>query len=166
MKKDMHGILEFVIKSPLKTLTFGRQERRERATFFSEKEEKREKRRFFSSCPDFIKCLIPLHPWSDRVEIWRRGSWLMYLQLNGGDRIWSFGQSLERKRRREKNNGFLHHAQISSKVRCRFVHGLIELKFGGEVHKSLILNLNGEDRIWTIKNFLLTLFNHIFSIIW
>ena len=93
-----------------------------------------------------------------------RGSCIF--NINGGDRIWSFGQSLERKRRREKNNGFLHHAQISSKVRCCFVHGLIELKFGGEVQKSLILNLNGEDRIWTVKNFLLTLFNHILSIIW
>ena len=74
-----------------------------------------------------------------------RGSCIF--NMNGGDWIWSFGQSLERKRRREKNSGFLHHAQISSKVRCRFFYGLIELKFGGEVHKSLILNLNGEDRI-------------------
>ena len=105
LKKDMRGILEFVIKSykkikegterhisyfnkplpfsllktlnfhsPLKTLTFGRQERRERATVFSEKEEKREKCKFFSSCPDFIKGLIPLRPWSDRAKIWRRVS--------------------------------------------------------------------------------------------
>ncbi|RVW59671.1 hypothetical protein CK203_101050 [Vitis vinifera] len=62
-----------------------------------------------------------------------RGSCIF--NMNGGDRIWSFGQSLERKRRREKNSGFLHHAQISSKVRCRFLHGLIELKFGGERSK-------------------------------
>ena len=74
-----------------------------------------------------------------------RGSCIF--NMNGGDWIWSFGQSLEGKRRREKNSGFLHHAQISSNVRCRFFHGLIELKFGGEVYKSLILNLNGEDRI-------------------
>ena len=63
-----------------------------------------------------------------------RGSCIF--NMNGGDWIWSFGQSLERKRRREKNAGFLHHAQISSKVRCHFVHGLIELKFGGEVQNS------------------------------
>ena len=74
-----------------------------------------------------------------------RGSCIF--NMNGGDWIWSFGQSLERKRRREKNAGFLHHAQISSKVRCHFVHGLIELKFGGEVHNSLIFNLNSEYRI-------------------
>ena len=71
----------------------------------------------------------------------------MYLPYERWRWIWSFGQSLEGKRRKEKNSGFLHHAQISSKVRCRFFHGLIELKFGGEVHKSLILNLNGDDRI-------------------
>ncbi|CBI35418.3 unnamed protein product, partial [Vitis vinifera] len=63
--------------------------------------------------------------------------------MNGEDWIWSFGKSLEGKRRREKNSGFLHHAQISSNVRCRFFHGPIELKFGGEVYKSLILNLKG-----------------------
>ena len=74
-----------------------------------------------------------------------RGSCIF--NVNGEDRIWSFGQSLERKRRREKNVGFFHHAQILSKVRCRFVHGLIKLKFEGEVHSSLIFNFNGEDQI-------------------
>ena len=50
-------------------------------TVIREKEEKREKRRFFSSCPDFIKGPIPLCPWSDRAEIWRRGSQLINLQF-------------------------------------------------------------------------------------
>ena len=56
---------------------------------------------------------------------------------------------LERKKRREKNTGFSHHAQISSKVRSHFVRGPIELKFGGEFRDSFIFNLNGEDRIWS-----------------
>ena len=64
--------------------------------------------------------------------------------LNGEDRIWSFGKSLERERRREKNAGFSHHAQISSNVRSRFVRGPIELKFGGEVRGSCICNMNDE----------------------
>ena len=133
MKKDMRGILEFVIKSykkikegtkrhisyfnkplpfsllkilnfhsPLKTLTFGRQERREkRATVFREKEEKREKRRFFSSCPYFIKGLIPLHLWSDRAEIWRRVSWLIYLQSErwrSDSEFWKVIRKKEEKR--------------------------------------------------------------------
>ena len=93
---------------------------------------------FRSSC--FVRGPIEL-----KFEGEVRGSCIF--NMNGGDWIWSFGQSLEGKKRREKNSGFLHHAQISSKVRCRFFHGVIELKFGGEVYKSLILNLNGEDRI-------------------
>ena len=68
----------------------------------------------------------------------------MYLQYEPWRLDLEFGKSLERKRRREKNAGFFHHAQILSKVRFRFVHGLIELKFEGEVHSSLIFNLNGE----------------------
>ena len=39
--------------------------------------------------------------------------------------------------------------QISSKVQSRVVHGLIDLKFGGGVRESLILNMNGVDRIWS-----------------
>ena len=34
-------------------------------------------------------------------------------------------------------------------VRSRFICGTIELKFRGEVHDSLIFNMNGEDRIWS-----------------
>ena len=69
--------------------------------------------------------------------------------LNGEDRIWSFGKSLERKKRREKNAGFSHHAHISSNVQSRFFRGPIELKFEGEVRGSCIFNVNGEDRIWS-----------------
>ena len=46
-----------------------------------EKEEKREKHRFFTSYPDFINGTMPLCPWSDRAEIWRRGSQLISLQF-------------------------------------------------------------------------------------
>ena len=45
--------------SPLKTLTFGRQERRERATVFSEKEEKREKMKVFLIMPRFHQRFDP-----------------------------------------------------------------------------------------------------------
>ena len=107
MKKDMHGILEFVIKSPLKTLTFGRQERRERATVFSEKEEKREKCKFFSSCTDFIKGLIPLRLWSDQAEIWRRVSWLIYLQSERWRSDLEFRKVIRKKEeKREKRRFF------------------------------------------------------------
>ena len=44
-----------------------------------QREEKR-KRKNTSHCPDFIKELISLHMWSNRVEIWRRGSKLKQLQ--------------------------------------------------------------------------------------
>ena len=71
----------------------------------------------------------------------------MYLQYERWRSDLEFQTVIREKRRREKNNGFLHHAQISSKVRCRFAHGLIELKFEGEVQSSLIFNLNGENRI-------------------
>ena len=43
---------------------------------------------------------------------------------------------------------FFFTAQISSKVRSRFVYGTINLKFGGDVRDSLIFILNGGDRIW------------------
>ena len=48
----------------------------------------------------------------------------------------------------ERKTQFFFTAQISSKVRSRFVCGPIDLKFGGEVCDSLIFNVNGEDRIW------------------
>ena len=69
------------------------------------KEEKREKRRFFSSCSDFIKCLIPLRPWSNRVEIWRKGSWLMYLQYEqwrSDLEFWTVITEKEEKREKRK----------------------------------------------------------------
>ena len=49
-------------------------------TVIREKEERREKRRFFTSCLNFIKGTMPLCPWSDRAEIWRRGSQLINIQ--------------------------------------------------------------------------------------
>ena len=52
---------------------------------------------------------------------------------------------------REKNSVFFFIVQTSSKVQSRFVCGLIDLKFGGEVHDLLIFNLNGRDRIWSSK---------------
>ena len=42
---------------------------------------------------------------------------------------------------------FLFTVQISSRVRSYIIHGTINLKFGGRVRDSLVLNLNGEDRI-------------------
>ena len=102
--------------SPLKTLTFGRQERRERATVFREKEEKREKRRFFSSCPYFIKGPIWLRPWSDRAEIWRRISWLIYLQSERWRSDLEFQKVIRKKEEKREKRRFF--SSCSNFIKC------------------------------------------------
>ena len=54
---------------------------------------------------------------------------------------------------RENQCFFLSNVQISSRVRSYIICGLINLQFGGRVRDSLVLNLNGEDRIWSPRSF-------------
>ena len=56
-----------------KLVTIHKQKQKEIVKKEKQREEKRE-RKNTSHWPDFIKELIPLHLWSNRVEIWRRGS--------------------------------------------------------------------------------------------
>ena len=83
--------------------------------------------------------------------------------LNDEDCIWSPGQSSFSLRtmpmfpdfNRENQYFFLFNVQISSRVRSYIIRGPVNLKFGGRVQYSLVLNLNGEDRIWSPGSHLL-----------
>ena len=50
-----------------------KKEREESGKQEEEKKQRDEKREEKRICPYFINKSIPLHLWSDRVEIWRRG---------------------------------------------------------------------------------------------
>ena len=107
------------------------------------------KTQFFLHFLDFIKGTIPLCLWADQPEIWRRGSWLIDLQSNGGDRIWRSRRSSFSPRTEPLFWCVFYPDSFDHKLWSRLICGLIEPIFGEHVHDLLIFILNGEDWIWS-----------------
>ena len=97
----------------------------------------------FSSCgrPNLrAQSLRPLRPLYKREE-----ENLLFVECDHqeSDRRRESHRILREKEKRRENLCFFFTTQISSKVQSRFVCGPIDLKFGGEVHDSLVFNMNG-----------------------
>ena len=68
---------------------------------------------------------------------------------NGGDRIWSFGQSSFNSKTEPLFWRVFYPYSFDNELRSRLICGSIELIFGEHVQNSLIFILNGEDWIWS-----------------